>query len=132
MLTIDLDYQTYEFEEGATIQVKPLSFKAYQQVFAFLNTGGLSKEGDNAEAVLKQMSSPKLHDIFKSVLPKHCKDIAGVEIKKNDKKIPLTVDTLISEGAFIMWGVSIMAHLFSISSLNKGESETVKKQQPES
>ena len=127
MLTIDLDFQEFEFEKGATIDVKPLSFAAYQKVFAFLNSSGISSGKDNTANALKQMSSPELQKLYKNVFPKHCKNVKGVEIKIDGKKRPLEIDDIINEGAFIMWGISILAHLFEISSLSKQEKETVKK-----
>ena len=127
MLTIDLDFQKFEFVKGATIDVKPLSFGAYQNVFSFLNDSGLTDADGQSRAVLEQMSSPKLKKIFKDVFPTHCKDIEGVLLKREGKEIPMVLDDLMNEGSFVTWGITILAHLFTISSLAKEEKSKAKK-----
>ena len=125
-----LDYQKEEFEEGYSVECKPLSVMAYQKVARMFSSVMNITQGSEEELSiigLDQMSNELLAKTAEEVLPDHCGKIDGINIQQGGQVRPATIEDVVSHGAFLPTALAILMRLFQISSLSSDEETLVKK-----
>ena len=126
-----VDYQKVEFEEGFSVEMKPLDVVSYQAVTKLLSAIQPSSTMASEEMAIygfEQMSNELLTQVANKVIPAHCRNLTGIQIKEEGSIRDATIDDIIAQGAFIQIAFSIITRLFSMSTLSAQEEEAVKKQ----
>ena len=122
---LDLDWQKITIGD-VTCEAKPLEFWAYQKVLALLNAGEMA---DEVAQSLASFQNPELPKLISDVLPKHVRNLEGIEIKIDGEKRAATVDDLVIQGAFLILAVQILVEIFNISTI-AGSDDPGKKSEP--
>lgn len=144
-MLLNLDYETYNIPDSeASIDIKALEAEPYQKLVRFLSSLDLLKSKKNEEVEeneevekkidskevengLKQMGDANLLKIIQEIIPKYCSNLQGVKVRENGKTEDATVEAVIRSSVAVQFFLPILMKLFSISTLSKEESETLKK-----
>jgi len=130
---VNLDYQEFEVQEGITMEIKSLDTLSYQRVMGFLSGGGFDQSVDakiRAEKLQKSFSSPEIYELLKDLLPKHCRNLKGLNLRVDGVERIATIDDIVSHGVFLTMCVNIMVKIFTNSAISKGEEDVIKKAVP--
>lgn len=116
---------------GATIQIRPLEdFESYQKILAFLQEGNAA-ETDKIQAAMGKMQNDKWKEMLVDILPKHSRELTGMEIKKDGEIRPAIVSDLYTVGSLVPTAMQVFMQVFVISALPEEEKDGLKKQLPE-
>jgi len=132
-MLLKLGWEKFELENGISIELKPLDSASYQKVLSLINS--LKKANSDSmnelelqEFGLDQISNPELLEIAQDIIPKNSRDLKGIQIENEDDEIiNAKVEDLFNVGALIHLILPILFELFHRSSLQKEESEELKK-----
>ena len=141
-MLVDLDYERISLpslDESVTVEVRALEVWAYQQVLAVLRPvmeqAGLSREEAEAAAsgqasqatqegiaqALAQLGNEEVGRVAGLVLPAHCRNLQGLEIRIEGTERSATVEDLPAHGLFLPTVLELLATLFTRSQLTRGD-----------
>ena len=129
-MLLDLDYQKFQIANTeASIEIKPLSVDAYQKLIRLLSSMGLSgmDEDSAVEDGLKRLGDEKLLSLIQEIIPSHCTNLKGVELKESGAIREAKIEDLIQYGACIQFFFPVLMQLFSISTLSAEQEKDAKK-----
>lgn len=127
MLTIDLDYRTYQLSDadGVKVDVRPLTVEANQAcirvVMRNLAASAATEKDKNAGTMALVMDAESLA-VAKEVLPLHARNLVGITVREKGETRPATVEDLTAHAPLFGIALTILAHLMSISVLAEQES----------
>ena len=130
-MILDLSWQTFEPEGfGLSIELKPLSFEAFQIAMRIAST--LASTSLDAKAdVMALISQETTLEAAKAIYPDHVKNLKGITIKESFSEREATVEHLTQFGAFSTLNVIIIGKLIEISALTEGDKKKSEKAQQE-
>lgn len=120
---------------GIKMKIKPLSYEGNQLLMTFMQKvkgtdyqKKLSKTEQQKQTV-SMMNSPDFPKILRQLLPDHVKDITGIEVidEKTEKKRNVTIEDIVTYGAFMATALSVFTKLSLISNLSEVENDALKK-----
>lgn len=123
-----LDYQKLEIASGITIEAKSLEYADYQHLARFTMSLVEASKSDEPKEVLglKQLSNEDLMEVGRSVIPKYCRNLKGIEVEQEGTERLATIEDLTTYGAFSPIIIAVLTKLFEISTIK--EKEDLKKQ----
>lgn len=126
---VNLDYQEFELGDGATIEVRPLDSDAYQKLLTFMTQSSVTEDmsHEDMSTATKNLTNPDFINLIAEILPGHCRNITGVNIRQDGIERNATIEDLMSIGAFFTTRINIVMRLFNISTLTEQEETDVKK-----
>lgn len=134
---INLDWQPFEVAEEVTCEVRPLELWALQKLMGLFQ-GGVSPDKTQEEVQkelekINPLEDPKLRAIIPEVLPKHARNLEGLEIKlPGEEQRKATIEDLSNIDQLMLMSIQILMKIFSLSTFDGGARDNIKKQSPES
>lgn len=122
----DFDERDIELLAGVVLKARPLEAWAFQKIMALLS----ETNNEDQNAGLKQLSNPKLLEVAEKVLPAHCSNLSGIEIKKGGVTKTAEITDLLSHGAFVDLLVIAISKLLEISTVDKTQATFLGEQSP--
>lgn len=120
-MLLDLDWQEFQMNKDVKMMVKPLDFPSYQRIMSIFKVGvgeNIDNESKNKLAEsFNPMTNPEMADVIKEILPKHVKDVTGLQIKLDGEIKDATIGDIVSISQCVLISVSIMMQVFSISNI---------------
>lgn len=118
-MVIDLDWRRIEIPglAGATIQVRPLTWDAYQQVLGVFAPDGEAPKG-GVGPIIERLSNPEIAEILKVLLPEFCRDLQGVRIRHEGRETEATITDLLGHSLFLPACLTLALQLFTISTFS--------------
>lgn len=134
-MLVSLDYKEVKVgNDDVTVEIKPLSVGAYQDILKILHgiisksSGSNLSEEEVRDLGIAQMSNPELIEVCKKTFPEHVRNLKGIQLQENGEVRDATIEDLFRYGALIDYCISILTTLFQESNLSKKEEKDLKKQ----
>ena len=123
-MLLDLDYRPYNPPEmpGVSMQVRPLTLGAYQEVAKLLSGLRGGEEGKHPD-LLRELGEPRLATAMAAILPTHVKEMRGVQVREEGATRSIEAADLAKYGPLHPLGTLILLHLFSISVLSEDDAK---------
>ena len=127
-MLVDLDYQNFEVpeKEGVSVDVRVLDTWAYQKLLSLIGKFKLDDATDESQAVEK-FGNAEIATVAKDVIPGHCRNLKGIEVKKGGDVRPMSIDELCDVGQTLDICFLVLVQLFTISNISSSEAKTIKK-----
>ena len=137
-MLVDIDWRSHEIEQdgpdgdsiktGITVEIKPFSYLAQQRLMTFAQKSGFGADSENEQAYgVKMVGDGEFTGFLKDELPKHARNIVGLDVKIDGGERAATIDDLVEHGAFISFAMNIFAKISLISSIQTVELTNLKK-----
>ena len=124
-MLIDLDYREFEVPgfASAKVDVRPLSVEAYQACLRVVTrTMGDENWTDNGKRAMSLVVDAETLAVAKQVLPLHARNLVGISVREKGETRQAAVEDLTDRAPLFGVGLTILAHLISISGLTEQES----------
>ena len=130
-MLVVLDYQHFDFEDGFSLDMKPLNVADFQKILSHMKGFNFRGDSDDMDMAIsmgfEQLADANLAKLSKEIIPAYCQSLKGIQAQENGVVRDCVVDDLTNQGAFLPVCLKIIMKLFTISSLTEQEIEDVKK-----
>ena len=126
-MLLDLDYREFHPPgfPGVTVQVRPLETWAFQEAMQYIGkkqaASATANEQDKRAINMEFMSDGIVRDLGAKILPKHARDLCGLEIKTGGGKRNGTIDDVVTYAPLLGLLIALLTHLITISMLTEAE-----------
>lgn len=129
-MLISFDYETFELQEGVSIDIKPLDKQSYQLLIRLLSKMQLSgtESNEQIESGFRSLGDEQLSKAIEQIIPKNCKNLRGIQKKQNGAVEDASIEDLISHGSSISFFLPVLIQMLNITSISSEDQKTLKKQ----
>ena len=125
-MLLDLDYREFSPPgfPGVTVQVRPLETWAFQKAMEYIGKQQPKQDADEREKRkinLEFMSDGIVRDLGATILPKHARDLSGLEVKIGGGKRNASVEDVVTYAPLLGLLIALLTHLITISMLTEAE-----------
>lgn len=124
-MLLDLDYRDFRPPgfPGVTVQVRPLETWAFQEAMQYIGKrqSAEANQQDKRRITLEFMSDGIVRELGKKILPKHARNLTGLEIKTEGGRRNATLDDVTDAAPLLGLLIAMLTHLITISMLTEAE-----------